>query len=516
MNRESEDNRRDAVRAEQISANGPGEAGGGSLAANISYNAVLKMLTYLVAAFGILYVSRALQPDTYGRVSFLATIAEYFTMAAGLGMPVYALRVCPRYKNDREKLTQVCSELYSIGILLAIISGAALVGMCFLLRTFAADRVILLIYGTAILWQAIGCEWLFRGLEQYRYLAVVSLLSNIPVLIAIVLAVRTPDDGVIYAALSVAATAAMSLCNFIVVRRKLRLRISLRINMAHMKPLIVFFAMTCMTRIYGTLDITMLGFLKSKNETGLYTLVSRAKILLACFGSILIPAVLPRLSQLWGGGKRKEYRELVHRMIGLVMLVNLSMLIFVFIFAEDCVLLAGGKDYAKAVTALRITVLSIAPIGLSNVLGGLALVAAGRERILLRAECVGAIVNLALNIVVIPLYSIEGAAATTLIAELIVWVMCHYSGAKETGLSIRDMLPDVRLPIACAAAAVPAWLVRGLEMKLIFRLAIAGATYFGICAILLLILREPSMRSIVDKLLGKKAQESGESSGSGG
>ena len=472
-----------------------------SITRNISYNTVITAMTYLFGAVIMMYVSRKLQPAANGRVDFANSLVHYFVLFAGLGMPWYAIRCCARFREDREKLSRVFSELFSLGILLAAISGVILAVLCFTVGPFRDNRMLMLILGSVIVWNAIGCEWLYKGLERYRYLMIISIIARTTSLVLVFLAVHSPDDMLLYAGLSVLPTAAMAVCNFIFLGREVDSRFRFRINTEHLKPLLVFFAMSCMTTIYVNLDIVMLGLMKGDYETGLYSLVSKGKTLLTCFGGVMIAAALPQVTVAWSEGNKERFREITRRSIGLIMAVNLALLTFALVFAEDCVLAMGGGSYTAATKAFRIMVISIAPIGLSNILGGQVLVPAGREKRLLQAEIIGAVVNLVLNLYVIPRYAINGASATTLISEILVWIVCLYYVLREADVSIRDTLPDVRTPVACLIAAVPSYFLSVPLANVFLRLAVEAVVFFGVYVVAGLLLREPVIRETVRRIL---------------
>ena len=473
-----------------------------SIARNISYNTMITVMKYVFSAVCLMYVSRKLQPAASGEVDFATSTTAYFTMFATLGMPIYAIRCCARCRDDREKLSRVFTELFSLSLLLAAIVGGVFVALCFITDPFRGNRLLFLLLGSQILWNAIGCEWLYKGLERYRYLMTVSAAAYITALALILLAVHSPEDKLLYAGLSVLAGAITGICNFFCLRREVDLTLRLRINGKHLKPLFVFFAMSCMTSIYVNLDVVMLGLMRGNYETGLYGLVTKGKTMLAFFGGVLWSSMLPQMTNAWGSGDKERFRELTRRAVRLIVAVNLSLTVFSLIHAADCTVAMGGASYANAATAFRITILSVVPIGLSNVLGGLVMIPAGRERRLLAAEVAGAVVNFALNLYVIPRYSIEGAAVTTLIAEALVFVLCFVIDRREIGLPVADMLPDVRTILACGLAAVPACFVPLPAANVFLRLAVAAAVYFGSAVIFGLLLREPVVKEVFAKVTG--------------
>ena len=107
-----------------------------------------------------------------------------------------------------------------------------------------------------------------------------------------------------------------------------------------------------------------------------------------------------------------------------------------FVFAKEIILFAGGESYLGAVPAFRILLLSLIPIGASNILGGQVLVPTGKEKRLLTAEIVGAVFNFIANLILIPYLSIWGAALTTVISEVIVWGICLYYVRKDLDMDL--------------------------------------------------------------------------------
>ena len=98
---------------------------------SLKINAILNGLKQ---CFGILfplitfpYVSRTLGEDGFGKYSFSWSIVSYFVLLAGLGVSTYAIREGARIRDDKEKLSQFCSEAFTINVITTIISLCLLV-----------------------------------------------------------------------------------------------------------------------------------------------------------------------------------------------------------------------------------------------------------------------------------------------------------------------------------------------------------------------------------------------------
>lgn len=405
-----------------------------NILSNISFNFLIKVITYLFSFLTVLYVARVLQPAAYGRISFSSSYAGYFVMLARLGMPIYAMRACAEHRDDRRELGRIFNELWSINVLLSIISGVIFLISVALVPKLGDNREFLLVFGCSIVFQMLGCEWLFRGLEQFRFLAVSSFICKLVSFICILIFVRSPEHVLLYAIFSVMTGYGSQVVCFIMLRRHVDVSFRIHINTKHFRPLFVFFLMSCAVYIYSSLDLTMLGFMRSDYETGIYNLAAKGRSVLTMTGGLVWGAVLPAATGLWKDGNRKKFEALASRAIVAVCGIQLLATVFCMIFAKELILLAGGEAYLGAVPAFRILVLSLVPVGASNILGGQVLIPAGKEKRLLGAEVAGAVFNFIANLILIPYLSIVGAAITTTVSEIIVVIICLYYVKKDLGM----------------------------------------------------------------------------------
>ena len=393
---------------------------------NISFNFLIKVLTYLFSFLILLYATRVLQPAAFGRISFAASVAGYFIMLSNLGMPIYAMRACAGCSNNRKELNTIFHELWSINILLSLIGMAALLSMILLIPKLQENSVLLVIYGSGILFQMLGCEWLFKGLEKFRFLALSMLACKLLSLICIVLFVKSEAHIVLYALFSVFTSYGSNIICFYMLHHYVDISFSIHIRKKHFKPILIFFMMSCAVSIYSSLDLTMIGFMKSDYETGLYSIAAKGKAVLTMFGGLVWASMLPLATRLWKDGNKSRFEALAEKSMAIVCGVQFIVMAICLTFANEIILFVSGESYLGSVTAFRILLLSLVPIGASNILGGQVLIPTGREKKLLQAELMGAVFNFSANWVLIPIFSINGAAFTTVFSEIIVYIACLY------------------------------------------------------------------------------------------
>lgn len=407
-----------------------------SISSNIFYNFFIKIITYLFSFLTLLYVTRVLQPEAFGRTSFLSSFAEYFVLLANLGMPIYAMRTCAEKRGDRKELSRTFNELWSMNVVLSAASIVIFLAAVLLVPKLRVNGFLLAIYGSAILFQMIGCEWLFKGLEKFRFLAGASFVCKAVSFVCILLFVHSEQHVWLYAIFSVLTAYGSSIMCFAMLHHYVDISFRIHINKTHLKPLLVFFMMSCAVSVYSSLDMTMLGFMKTEYETGLYSLAAKGKSVLAMTGGLVWSSILPLATQLWNEGDREHFETLAAKSLVIVCGIQTVIGAVCIIFAKEIILFAGGEAYLGAVPAFRILLLSLIPIGASNILGGQVLIPAGKERRLLAAEIAGAVFNFFANLILIPFLSILGAAITTVISEVIVWLICVYYVRKDMHMNL--------------------------------------------------------------------------------
>jgi O-antigen/teichoic acid export membrane protein len=96
-----------------------------------------------------------------------------------------------------------------------------------------------------------------------------------------------------------------------------------------------------------------------------------------------------------------------------------------FIFAKLFIFILAGEGFYPATLALQI--LSFAAV--SSILSGFFLniaIAGGKQLLLLKYSFIAAVLNICLNLLIIPKYSFIGASWTTVVTQLLILIMNIY------------------------------------------------------------------------------------------
>ena len=470
---------------------------------NFIMNMVLTMSNFIFPLITFPYVSRILLPIGTGKVAFATSIVTYFSMFAQLGIPTYGIRVCAQVRDDKKKLSRTVQELLGISIWTTAAAYLLFFIGFWTVPRMRADKTLFLIVSTMIFFNSIGMEWLYKGLEEYSYITIRSIIVKIISVGAMFLLVKSKEDYVIYGGISIFASSASNVLNFINAHKYVSLRPTGKYNFRqHMKPIMIFFAMSCATTVYTNLDTVMLGFIKTDEDVGYYNAAVKIKGILVSIITSLGTVLLPRASYYIEHNLKREFEEITKKAINFVCVAALPMMVYFILYAREGIYFLSGDTYGGSVLPMQILMPTLFFIGLTNIMGIQVMVPLGKEKWVLYSVTLGAIVDMLINAVLIPGMASSGAAIGTLIAEAAVLVYQYWKLKDLTCGILEKVHWKILIFAVLIAGAVAIW-VKVLNLGVFFTLVLSAVIYFGIYGARLLVAGEPLIKEIWGQILKK-------------
>ena len=470
---------------------------------NFIMNMVLTMSNFIFPLITFPYVSRILLPIGTGKVAFATSIVTYFSMFAQLGIPTYGIRVCAQVRDDKKKLSRTVQELLGISIWTTAAAYLLFFIGFWTVPRMRADKTLFLIVSTMIFFNSIGMEWLYKGLEEYSYITIRSIIVKIISVGAMFLLVKSKEDYVIYGGISIFASSASNVLNFMNAHKYVSLRPTGKYNFRqHMKPIMIFFAMSCATTVYTNLDTVMLGFIKTDEDVGYYNAAVKIKGILVSIITSLGTVLLPRASYYIEHNLKREFEEITKKAINFVCVAALPMMVYFILYAREGIYFLSGDTYGGSVLPMQILMPTLFFIGLTNIMGIQVMVPLGKEKWVLYSVTLGAIVDMLINAVLIPGMASSGAAIGTLIAEAAVLVYQYWKLKDLTCGILEKVHWKILIFAVLIAGAVAIW-VKVLNLGVFFTLVLSAVIYFGIYGAILLVAGEPLIKEIWGQILKK-------------
>lgn len=474
-----------------------------SLKLNFLMNAALTVSSFIFPLITFPYVSRILLPEGTGKVSFVTSVVAYFALFAQLGIPTYGIRACAKVRDDVKELTRTVHEIFFINIVMTAITYVAFFAALEFVPRFRAERSLFLIVSMTLLFNAIGMDWLYKALEKYTYITMTSILFKFVALIAMFALIHQKSDYVIYGGISIFASSASNICNLLNVHRYVQIKPVGQYHFKqHIKPILIFFAMSCATTIYTNLDTVMLGFMKTDIDVGYYNAAVKIKNVLLGVVTSLGTVLLPRASYYIENGEIEQFKKITKKAIEFVFLIAPSLTLYFILFAKEGIFFLSGDAYVPAILPMQIIMPTLIFIGLTNIMGIQMLVPLGREEVVLYSEIAGAVVDVALNALLIPRMASVGAAIGTLVAEMAVWCVQYAALQTDVAEAYRSIKVYVILLALVVGTGASLW-VKLLNMGSFVTLMLSAMLFFGGYGIVLLFTKEPLICEITVQVVSK-------------
>lgn len=474
-----------------------------SIKKNFIMNTLLMMSSFIFPLITFPYVSRILLPEGTGKVSFAISLISYFNMIAQLGIPTYGIRACAQVRDDKEELSRTAHELLFINLIMTAFSYFALAMCLFFIPRVQKDRNLYIIVSFTIILTSIGMEWLYKGLEQYTYITKRSILFKFIALLAMFLLIHQQSDYVIYGGISIFAASASNLLNFINAHHYIYMHpVGNYHPMRHMKAVLIFFAMSVATTVYTNLDTVMLGFMATDYDVGYYNAAVKIKGILVSAVTSLSTVLLPRASYYVEHHEFKKFKEISAKAIDFVILLASPLTLYFILFAKEGIYFLSGSAYAGSILPMQIIMPTVLFIGISNILGIQILVPLGQERVVLFSTIAGAIVDLIINILLIPKYTSSGAAFGTLVAEFVVDLWQFIALRKKVSSTFKSIHYGCIILGLALGSFASLW-AKMLGLSSFITLVISAVLFFGAYFWILLLFKEPLATSIIKQVFSK-------------
>ena len=369
------------------------------------------------------YLARTLGVEGFGFIGFVTSISAYVMLFANFGIESYSTQ---RLASDGGMVSKrTLGTIIGTRLLLSILFIIPFILFGIYYSQTTPTKLFFVFQSIVIFAYSFNLQYYFVAVREVKTLAFIRTGSAVFILIATYCFIMGPSDLQYVALISGCVTLLFYLWSVRHVFTKLETKFSLP-RFAEMKTLIRYSfplgVSALMIQIYQSADIVFLGFTNPGIQLGYYTGAYRIINLVGAVPGLLYLTYVPDLAKITDGHSiAKATREYIAVVIGSgIVIVGIC-----FYFSKDLIALILGPQFAPSRTVFQILLLNALLIYVNVALAHL-LVAWGENRSYLFVVSSGAVVNIVLNFVLIPLYGINGAAIATVCAEAMVCAAAWY------------------------------------------------------------------------------------------
>ncbi len=397
-----------------------------TLGRNFLYNVIYQMLLIVIPLLTTPYIARVLGAERVGIYTYTYTVANYFVLFAMLGQKNYGNRSIAVVRDDRVRLRAVFSEIYGLQALCGVICIAVYVLFCIFFG--GENRLYFYIEGLYVLSALFDISWFFMGLEQFRVTVSRSIVIRLLTLIAIFVFVRDEGDLAVYALIMALGmllsqlTLWYCLPRYLGSRKEGLLHPTVRACLRHLPSELVLFIPVIAVSLYKMMDKLLLKGMSTYTEVGFFESADRIIGIPLGVITALGTVMLPRMSHLAAADDREQSAHYIRMSMRFAMFLGVGMMCGLYAVAEDFVPLFLGEGYTPVITLLRLLTPTVLFIAWANVIRTQYLIPNHRDTGYIVSVLLGAAVNLALNLLLIPYMQATGAVIATLGAEGVVCI----------------------------------------------------------------------------------------------
>lgn len=426
---------------------------GARLAANSAVQIAGSGLASAISFFTFVAITRGLGPEAFG--DFTAAMVFLFipVVLADVGLTATVLREISARPARTAEMMRVSVSLRVVVSAVAVALGLA-VG---LLLPFTAQTKTAILIGSVGAFLTLLTSALQPVLQAQLKLhwvvgaTVVGRLMTLAVTLAVLAAGLGFKSIVAANVIGIAATFVVHLG---IVARLVPLRPSVDLGdwSTLLRGSLVVGAAIGISQIYFRVDTVLLAILRSPEEVGFYGAAYKFVELSELIVAAVMMSIFPPLARFVATGDERT-RVLVQNAFDVLLAASAAVALFMLAFAEEIILVTAGEEFEEGAVALQL----LAPYALLAYANGVlwrVLIAVDRDRALLAIAVSVLVLNVGLNLLLIPEFGYKAAAVISVASEAFVLVLISTVARGHGLLPSLSFAPAVLLAVAAASAVI--------------------------------------------------------------
>lgn len=435
------------------------------------------------------YVCRVIEADGVGQINFFQSIISYISLFTCLGIPMYAIREIARDRSDVVQMNRTAMEILLLHSMLTLVGYAIVAILCLTVPQIQVNIPLFLILSLTIFFTAIGCEWFYQGIEDFKYITIRGLIIKTVSVVLLFIFVKSKTDLLYYGCYTVFGVLGGNIFNFFRLRKYIHreniIFSGLHIK-RHIKPVLKVFSFSVVTSIYLQLNTVLLGFLKNALAVGYFAAATKVMQMLLTMSLCLGSVMMPRASHLIAENKEVEFNRLIQKSYDFTLAIALPMTIGLIFCAPSLITALCGVKFEHSILPSQIIAPIILMVAISNVFGIQVLFPKGKINIVTLCCGIGALADLILNLCLIPFFSYIGTSIAYLGAEVATTVSMYLIGRKYIPI-IYFKKSHLTYALGCVVMALALYGISLLQLPTLTTLLVQGfcgvLTYFIILCI---------------------------------
>jgi len=390
-----------------------------------------------------IFLARYLGADDLGLYTLTYSVYSFAILFSAFGIGAALTKYVAEFKGDTARIKLLVSSgiitVPAIGCAVALIvyaSSNAIAGLLDMPDLGKLLHTVAFIFPFAALQMA--ALGFLNGLRRMRLFALINIGCSVLTIILTVALVLW-GHGLVGAIVALVLSAVLAGLFSLFSIRKSLVKPKLEQYAPVIKLLLAFGVYLILTSSLDLVtqytDIFMIGYYMTETDVGYYSAAITLSIAMLIIPRAVAMITNPTMSAYWGKGEVSKIEDLVNRIMKYAAGLLIPLGFVAAFLAEPIITLIFGKEFTPAVLPLQILLIRTVCGGIPASVGT-ALSSTAYINILFRLSAALAVLNMILNLLLIPRWGIDGAAIATTLSGLTGVVLTLYYMQRLIGIKI--------------------------------------------------------------------------------
>lgn len=439
-----------------------------------------KGITKLTSLITVIYIARYLGEAGYGKYTFAFAFVSFFTLISDMGTHYILVREISRSQEIAKKLL---GNAILISIFLSFIAVILSVFSINIMNYPLETEKLVLIAAIELLAGPFSNYGIIYEVNlDMKYPVFYGMLSRIFLIIAAMF-VATYDLGITWiVAFTVVSDILPNIFMIVSSRNFISPVFKFDINLCKflLRESLPLAMSALFIAIYYRIDVVMLSWLKGDVDVGIYSAAYRLTEAFTFIPATFMVSIFPLMSRYHNESTDKLIFSYV-KSFKFLFIISLPLAVGITLISDKIVILVYDGQFENAVQLLQILIWSTAIVFINYPLTQL-LISTNKQNIFATSTAICAVLNIILNLILIPKYSYVGAAVATVITQLVNGLIILFFKPKQLLLS--QLLHEIYIPFFAAIFMAIFILYSKDYFNLIFLILISIVLYFVLLYVL--------------------------------
>ncbi|MDR1794431.1 MAG: polysaccharide biosynthesis C-terminal domain-containing protein [Erysipelotrichaceae bacterium] len=472
---------------------------------NYFYNVLYQVVVLALPFFTTAYLSRTLGIESLGISEIVSARVQWFALFGVLGMQLYGIREIAKARDDKETLSKTFFELFVLQVVMVL-----LVSVLFLLSLQFQTTYLLYSYMQllALVTAALDIAWFFYGIEDYKIASLRNIFVRILGVVLMYLLVKSPADLGIFIFINLGTSLFAQLIMLTQLRKYIRfVKVTLSGVMKHFWPNVLLFFPQLASSVFSLINVSLLEKY-SPQEVQLYkqaqNFIRMFLLLITSIGQV----VLARVANIYAKKEEAKTRELLEVVMLFAFFAAIPMIGGLCVVVPNFIPWFLPADFQPVTGLIIVASPMILFLSMTNVYGVQYMIPAGLMKQYVFSIICGIIVNLGLDLLLLPSYQSLGSTIANVCGEAVVLIVQMYLLKDKLKLKL-DFMEIGRISLSAAIMIVAvygfsqllSW--QGSSARLLLQNGAQALLGVGIYLTSMILLRSSFLKLVIDRLKRK-------------